>query len=165
MSTARLNATFALAAAAVLGFGLAQAGLATTRAKTTTTTGSKTITSMTTTSKTTTSKSTTTTTPAKTTTTTSTSTTPSPTAMLAGVSAGRRLFVAQACGACHIMAAANQMDGSGVGPDLDHVTWSYPQIVTQITNGGHGMSAYKGALASAQIDALADFIYTTSHPA
>ena len=76
---------------------------------------------------------------------------------------GKKLFIAQQCGSCHLMGAANQMDGSGEGPDLDHVTKTYPQIVTQITKGGHGMTGYAKVLTPAQIQDLAAFIYTTSH--
>jgi mono/diheme cytochrome c family protein len=76
---------------------------------------------------------------------------------------GKKLFIAQQCGSCHLMGAANQMDGSGVGPDLDHVTKTYAQIVTQITKGGHGMTGYGKVLTTAQIQDLAAFIYTTSH--
>jgi mono/diheme cytochrome c family protein len=76
---------------------------------------------------------------------------------------GKKLFVAQSCGSCHLMAAANQLDGSGVGPDLDHVPKTYAQIITQITKGGHGMTGYAKVLTTAQIQDLAAFIYTTSH--
>jgi mono/diheme cytochrome c family protein len=77
---------------------------------------------------------------------------------------GKHLFQQQQCGSCHIMAAAGEMDGSGVGPDLDHVTKTYAQIVTQITSGGHGMTPYKGVLSAAQIQDVATFIWQTSHP-
>ncbi len=76
---------------------------------------------------------------------------------------GKRLFIAQSCGSCHLMAAANQLDGSGAGPDLDRVTKTYAQIVTQITKGGHGMTGYAKVLTPAQIHDLAAFVYTTSH--
>ncbi len=88
----------------------------------------------------------------------------SPVKVLGNAKTGRKLFIAQQCGSCHLMGAANQLDGSGVGPDLDHVTKTYTQIVTQITKGGHGMTGYKGALSTAQIEDLAAFVYTTSHP-
>ncbi|HEX4519491.1 MAG TPA: cytochrome c [Gaiellaceae bacterium] len=89
-------------------------------------------------------------------------TTPKP-KILGNAKNGRKLFIAQQCGSCHLMGAANQMDGSGLGPDLDHVTKTYTQIVTQITKGGRGMTGYKKALTTSQIEDLAAFIYTTSH--
>ena len=77
--------------------------------------------------------------------------------------AGKKDFVLHACGSCHMMAAANQLDGSGAGPDLDNSRKTYAQIVTQITNGGKGMTGYKKALTTTQIQDLAAFIYTVSH--
>jgi mono/diheme cytochrome c family protein len=93
-------------------------------------------------------------------------TTPAPKAPLTpgNAGAGRKLFIAQACGSCHIMAAADQMNGSGLGPDLDHVTKTYAQILTMITTGGHGMPSFKGALTTLQIEDLANFVWTTSNP-
>lgn len=89
---------------------------------------------------------------------------PKPVTYPGNAAAGRSIFVAQQCGSCHMMAAADAMDGSGMGPDLDHVTKTYAQIVTQVTSGGHGMTAYKGVLTTAQIEDVALFIYDTSHP-
>ena len=39
-----------------------------------------------------------------------------------------------------------------------------PGMVKQITAGGHGMPAFKGALSTLQIEDLANFIWTTSNP-
>jgi mono/diheme cytochrome c family protein len=100
-------------------------------------------------------------TPATTTKTTTTAVVPG---NAAAAAAGKKLFVAQQCGSCHMMAAANAYDGSGVGPDLDRVTKTYAQIVAQITKGGGGMTPYKGVLTTVQIGDLATFIYATSHP-
>jgi mono/diheme cytochrome c family protein len=89
-------------------------------------------------------------------------TTPKP-KILGNAKNGRKLFIAQQCGSCHLMGAANQMDGSGQGPDLDHVTKTYAQIDAQITKGGPGMTGYKKALTTVQIEDLTAFIYTTSY--
>jgi len=86
-----------------------------------------------------------------------------PTKIVGNPKNGKKLFVAHDCGSCHIMAAANQFDGSGAGPDLDTTKKTYPQIVANITNGGKGMTGYKHALTTSQIDDLAAFIYTTAH--
>lgn len=86
------------------------------------------------------------------------------TTMLGSASAGRKIFIQQQCGSCHLMGAADQLDGSGAGPDLDHVTATYAAMVKQITAGGHGMPAFKGALSTLQIEDLANFIWTTSNP-
>ncbi len=86
-----------------------------------------------------------------------------PTKIVGNVKNGKKWFNAQQCGACHMMAAAGAMDGSGVGSDLDITTKSYAQIITQITKGGHGMTGYAHVLTSSQIEDLAAFIYTTAH--
>ena len=86
-----------------------------------------------------------------------------PTKIVGNVKNGKRWFVAQQCGSCHMMAAAGAMDGSGVGSDLDISTKTYAQMITQITKGGHGMTGYAHVLTTSQIQDLAAFIYTTSH--
>ena len=86
-----------------------------------------------------------------------------PTKVVGDVKNGKKWFVAQQCGSCHMMAAAGAMDGSGVGSDLDISGKTYAQMITQITKGGHGMTGYAHVLTTAQIQDLAAFIYTTSH--
>ena len=76
---------------------------------------------------------------------------------------GKALFKAHGCGSCHNLAAANVFDSSGAGPDLDRTRKSYAQIVTQITNGGKGMTPYKAVLAPALIQDLAAFVYSSAH--
>jgi mono/diheme cytochrome c family protein len=76
---------------------------------------------------------------------------------------GKKWFTAQQCGACHLMAAAGALNGSGIGSDLDQSRKTYAQLITQITKGGHGMTGYAHVLTSSQIQDLAAFIYTVSH--
>jgi mono/diheme cytochrome c family protein len=83
--------------------------------------------------------------------------------MVGNAKLGRRAFVAQECGSCHMLVAAGDTDSSGVGPDLDTTKKTYAQIITQITKGGHGMSPYKAVLTTAQIQDLAVFIYSAAH--
>ena len=90
-------------------------------------------------------------------------TTPAPTKVVGNVKVGRSLFIAHDCGACHMMAAANAMSPSGIGPDLDASKKTYAQMITQITKGGQGMTPYAHVLTPAQIQDLAAFVYTTSH--
>ena len=40
---------------------------------------------------------------------------------------------------------------------------TYAQMITQITNGGHGMTGYKRVLTVAQIQDLAAFVFKSSH--
>ena len=87
-----------------------------------------------------------------------------PTKIVGNVKTGKKWFKAQACGSCHMMAAAGAMNSSGIGSDLDQSRKTYAQMITQITKGGHGMTGYAHVLTTSQIQDLAAFIYTTSHP-
>ena len=87
------------------------------------------------------------------------------TAIVGNAKTGKSLFKAHQCGSCHLMAAANAFNGSGAGPDLDQTKKSYTQIVNSITKGGAGMTGYRGALTTVQIEDLAAFIYTTAQSA
>ena len=55
------------------------------------------------------------------------------------------------------------MSPSGIGPDLDASKKTYAQMITQITNGGHGMTGYKHVLTVVQIQNLAAFVFKNSH--
>jgi mono/diheme cytochrome c family protein len=76
---------------------------------------------------------------------------------------GKALFEAHGCGSCHNLAAANAYSSSGAGPDLDHTRKTYNQIVLQVTNGGKGMTPYKGVLTPTQIQSVAAFVYLSAH--
>ncbi len=78
---------------------------------------------------------------------------------------GHKLFVLHDCGACHMLAAANAMSPSGIGPDLDTTTKSYALIVANITKGGKGMTGYAKTLTASQIADLATFVYKSAHAA
>jgi len=76
---------------------------------------------------------------------------------------GRKLFIQHDCGACHMLAAANAMSGSGIGPDLDTTRKSYAAIVLNITRGGKGMTGYGKTMTASQIADLATFVYKSAH--
>ena len=75
---------------------------------------------------------------------------------------GRKLFIVHDCGACHLMAAANALSPSGIGPDLDTTKKTYTAIVKNVTYGGRGMTGYKKTLTTAQILDLSTFVYKTA---
>jgi mono/diheme cytochrome c family protein len=85
-----------------------------------------------------------------------------PTTAVGNVKTGKSLFKLHDCGSCHLMAAANALDGSGAGPDLDTTRKTYAQIVANITNGGKHMTGYKKVLTTVQIQDLAAFIYKSA---
>ncbi len=90
-------------------------------------------------------------------------TTPAPAKVVGNTKVGRSLFIAHQCGSCHLLATANALNPSGIGPDLDLSKRTYAGMITQITNGGNGMTGYKRVLTVAQIQDLAAFVFKSSH--
>jgi mono/diheme cytochrome c family protein len=76
---------------------------------------------------------------------------------------GHKLFIQHDCGSCHMLAAANAMSPSGIGPDLDTTKKTFAQIITNITKGGKGMTGYGKTLTAAQITDIATFVYKSAH--
>ncbi|TMJ93963.1 MAG: hypothetical protein E6G67_10865 [Actinobacteria bacterium] len=68
----------------------------------------------------------------------------------------KALFTAAGCSGCHTFSKAGST--GTVGPNLDQVHPTLQKAVTQITNGGAVMPAFKGKLTSPQIQALAKFV-------
>jgi cbb3-type cytochrome c oxidase subunit III len=67
----------------------------------------------------------------------------------------KQVFV-QNCGGCHMLGDAGTT--GNVGPNLDQLKPSLDAAVTQITNGGGGMPAFKDQLSEDQIQALAEYV-------
>ncbi len=76
---------------------------------------------------------------------------------------GRKLFIQHSCGSCHMLAAANAMSPSGIGPDLDTTKKSYALIVANVTKGGKGMTGYGKTLTTSEIADIATFVYKSAH--
>jgi cytochrome c2 len=72
------------------------------------------------------------------------------------VAAGKTVFVANGCGACHTFKAAGTT--GTVGPNLDRSTAARATIVDRVTNGKGTMQAYSSVLSSQQIQDVADFV-------
>ena len=68
---------------------------------------------------------------------------------------GKATFT-QNCASCHTLAAAGS--SGNVGPNLDDLKPDKQTVVTQVTNGGAAMPAFKDQLSQAQIDAVAQFV-------
>jgi mono/diheme cytochrome c family protein len=88
---------------------------------------------------------------------------------------GKPLFTSSGCGGCHTLKAAKAK--GTVGPNLDGITLTEAQIITQITKGGSRfltpaqrkiykfpMTAYRGKLRPAQIQNLAAYVFTVRNP-
>ena len=76
---------------------------------------------------------------------------------------GHKLFIQHDCGSCHMLAAANAMSPSGIGPDLDTTKKTFALIVANITKGGKGMTGYGKTLTATQITDIATFVYKSAH--
>jgi mono/diheme cytochrome c family protein len=72
--------------------------------------------------------------------------------------AGKAVFAATAsgCTGCHTLKAAGST--GTVGPNLDQVKPPYDRVVTQVTNGGAVMPAFKGKLTPQQIQDVAAYV-------
>jgi mono/diheme cytochrome c family protein len=77
----------------------------------------------------------------------------------AAVAAGKEIFTAQGCGACHVMKAAGTT--GTVGPNLDRSTIPLATVVLRITAGKGVMQAYAGTLSSKEIEDVAQFVFSS----
>jgi mono/diheme cytochrome c family protein len=78
------------------------------------------------------------------------------------LAAGRRLFLAERCGACHALATVGAHGGSG--PDFDaSERLTRAQLRAALAEGANGMPSYAGRLVPRQLDALVAFLYAATH--
>jgi cytochrome c6 len=76
--------------------------------------------------------------------------------------AGRAVFESAGCTGCHTLKAANAT--GTVGPNLDQLKPSLAAVVHQVENGGGPMPAFKGTLSPTQINDVAAFVFSSTHP-
>jgi cytochrome c6 len=69
---------------------------------------------------------------------------------------GKKIFLAQPCGGCHTLSDAGTT--GTVGPNLDQLKPPYDRVVTQVTNGGGPMPAFKNTLTPQQIQDVAAYV-------
>jgi len=99
------------------------------------------------------------------TTTSSTSTTPTTTSAAPATGdpvAGKAVFESAGCTGCHTLKAANAT--GTVGPNLDQLKPAFATVVHQVENGGGAMPAFKSSLTQTQINNVAAFVYSSTHP-
>jgi len=73
---------------------------------------------------------------------------------------GKTIFGQAGCGSCHTLKDAAST--GTVGPNLDELKPPEPRVVTQVTNGGAVMPAFKDRLTKAQIEAVAKYVSSTA---
>jgi mono/diheme cytochrome c family protein len=76
-----------------------------------------------------------------------------------GSSDPKALFNSEGCSGCHTLSAAGAT--GTIGPNLDQSSIDEAGAITQITNGGAVMPAFKDKLSEEQIKALAHFVVTS----
>jgi mono/diheme cytochrome c family protein len=79
------------------------------------------------------------------------------------IAAGRDLFSANSCSACHTLADAGA--SGSVGPDLDNPNLTRETIVSRVSMGGGPMPSFAGQISEADIGKLADYIVAVNHKA
>lgn len=77
------------------------------------------------------------------------------------IAAGRELFNANSCSACHTLTDAGA--SGSVGPDLDNPNLTREAIVTRVQMGGGPMPSFAGQISDADIGKLADYIVAVNH--
>jgi mono/diheme cytochrome c family protein len=70
--------------------------------------------------------------------------------------AGKQVFADAGCGTCHTLSAAGTQ--GTIGPNLDDLKPSFDAVVSQVTDGGGGMPAFKDQLTQQQIDDVAAYV-------
>ena len=79
---------------------------------------------------------------------------------------GKKVFISTGCGVCHTLKATKAV--GVLSKNLDKTKPAYAKIVSSVTNGMKGkigiMTAYKNVLSKTQIQDVAAFVYTSTHP-
>jgi mono/diheme cytochrome c family protein len=73
---------------------------------------------------------------------------------------GEEVFASAGCGGCHTLSAAGT--SGTIGPDLDSLAPTTEQVVTQVTNGGGAMPAFKDDLSPEEIQAVAEYVSSSA---
>jgi mono/diheme cytochrome c family protein len=78
----------------------------------------------------------------------------------AALAQGKSIFKSK-CGSCHALAAANTR--GGIGPDLDQLAPAKATVARQVRAGGGQMPSFATVLTAAQINAVAAYVYASTH--
>ena len=64
------------------------------------------------------------------------------------------------CGTCHTLQAAGSEEN--IGPNLDQLKPTIPQIIHAVTNGIGVMQAWEGILTDEEIEAVAYYVFNST---
>jgi mono/diheme cytochrome c family protein len=73
---------------------------------------------------------------------------------------GKAVFASAGCGSCHTLAAAGAT--GNVGPNLDQLKPNLDTIKAVVSSGTGVMPSFQGRLSQAEIDAVAQFVATST---
>ena len=65
------------------------------------------------------------------------------------------------CGTCHTLQAAGS--GENIGPNLDQLKPTIPQIIYAVANGIGVMQAWEGILTDEEIEAVAYYVFNSTN--
>ena len=65
------------------------------------------------------------------------------------------------CGVCHVLQSAGSV--GQIGPNLDHLKPTIPQITAAVTNGIGVMTAWEGILSYEEIEAVAYYVFENTN--
>jgi mono/diheme cytochrome c family protein len=65
------------------------------------------------------------------------------------------------CGTCHTLQAAGSR--GNIGPNLDQLKTTIPQIIYAVTNGIGVMQAWEGILTDEEIEAVAYYVFNSTN--
>ena len=65
------------------------------------------------------------------------------------------------CGTCHTLQAAGSEEN--IGPNLDQLKPTIPQIIYAVTNGIGVMQAWEGILTDEEIEAVAYYVFNSTN--
>ena len=66
------------------------------------------------------------------------------------------------CGTCHTLNSAGSK--GNIGPNLDDIKATIPQIIAAVTNGIGVMPPWEGILTSDEIEAVAYYVFNSTNP-
>ena len=74
---------------------------------------------------------------------------------------GKDIFLNKAvCSTCHTLADAGS--SSNIGPNLNEIRPNKMRVINTVTNGIGVMPSYEGELTSEEIEAVADYVSTST---
>ena len=76
---------------------------------------------------------------------------------------GKEIFLGEGnCASCHSLKESGS--NGNIGPNLDDIKATIPQIIAAVTNGIGVMPPWEGILTSDEIEAVAYYVFNSTNP-